>query len=307
MVQLSNSSGTVTKTYDYDAFGVEKNPVATDANPFRYCGEYLDFETNTYYLRARYYDPGIGRFTSEDTYRGNAKDPLSLNLYTYCGNNPIQYYDPSGHDFQDIMLGMALALDKNLSDGFAGWIIYKLTGVNANSPGQYTSEYDFYMGRVIGDVISMAYGAGMSISGILTIIGSVAGGASITIGSGGTLLVGGVAVSVSGVAVGAATTTLGGAIVLSAAGNFGNDLNKMQGAGEQIKASKKDLSKIDDKFLESKVGDIHDFKRDVLKNAKVKDKTLSHYNVRQNAKTGELFLVPNNNSMPALPTGIKIK
>ena len=126
MVQLSNSAGTITKTYDYDAFGVEKNPDPNDTNLFRYCGEYLDFETNTYYLRARYYDPGIGRFTSEDTHwnPGNRvygdnpvkirdyKDPLGLNAYTYIpsiaairqsGNlyaygmsNPVMYVDPTG-------------------------------------------------------------------------------------------------------------------------------------------------------------------------------------------------------------------
>ena len=114
VVQLSNSAGTVIKTYDYDAFGVEKNPVATDANPFRYCGEYLDFETNTYYLRARYYDPGIGRFTSEDTHwnpvnRVYGDNPVkyayapnitvimqSNNLYVYGINNPLFWIDPSG-------------------------------------------------------------------------------------------------------------------------------------------------------------------------------------------------------------------
>ncbi|MCG8481809.1 MAG: RHS repeat-associated core domain-containing protein [Clostridia bacterium] len=60
-----------------------------DINPFRYCGEYFDRETGTYYLRVRDYDPGVGRFTTEDRYRGNMSDPLSLNLYTYCRNNPV--------------------------------------------------------------------------------------------------------------------------------------------------------------------------------------------------------------------------
>ncbi|NCB53033.1 MAG: hypothetical protein EOM54_14335 [Clostridia bacterium] len=71
-------------------------------NPFRYCGEYLDSETVFYYLRARYYDPDLGRFTQEDTYRGIATNPLSLNLYTYCGNNPIIYNDPSGQIWETV-------------------------------------------------------------------------------------------------------------------------------------------------------------------------------------------------------------
>lgn len=67
-----------------------------DVNPFRYCGEYFDKETGTLYLRARYYDPEIGRFISEDIEWGKDTDSLSLNLYTYCGNNPILLNDPSG-------------------------------------------------------------------------------------------------------------------------------------------------------------------------------------------------------------------
>lgn len=97
VVQLANENGTVTKNYAYDAFGNEKNPVSTDVNPFRYCGEYWDSETKTYYLRARYYAPGIGRFTQMDLFLGNTHDPLSLNLYTYCSNNPLRFIDPSGH------------------------------------------------------------------------------------------------------------------------------------------------------------------------------------------------------------------
>ena len=85
-------------TYTYDAFGVEKNIDDSDTNAFRYCGEYYDKETATVYLRARYYNPSTGRFISRDSFAGRRSDPLSLNLYTYCANNPILYFDPSGHD-----------------------------------------------------------------------------------------------------------------------------------------------------------------------------------------------------------------
>mgnify|MGYP000924390666 CR=1 FL=1 len=108
MVQLTGSDGNVTKSYDYDAYGNEKNPDAADANPFRYCGEYFDKETGTYYLRARYYAPGIGRFISEDSYWGKDNDPLSLNLYTYCENEPINRIDPSGHDWLDKVIDSIL-------------------------------------------------------------------------------------------------------------------------------------------------------------------------------------------------------
>ena len=62
-----------------------------------YAGYQYDAETGIYYLNARMYDPVIARFLQEDTYLGDTKDPLSLNRYSYCNNNPISYYDPTGH------------------------------------------------------------------------------------------------------------------------------------------------------------------------------------------------------------------
>ncbi len=97
VVKLADTVGNTVKSYDYDAFGNEKNPDVNDTNAFRYSGEYFDKETGTIYLRARYYNPADGRFTTEDSVRGSAGTPLSLNLYTYCWNNPINAWDPSGY------------------------------------------------------------------------------------------------------------------------------------------------------------------------------------------------------------------
>jgi RHS repeat-associated core domain len=98
VVQIVDSNGNVVNNYDYDEWGNIKSEIEGIENPFKYCGEYFDKETGLYYLRARYYDPTIGRFISEDGYLGDDKDPLSLNLYTYCSNNPVNLIDPSGHD-----------------------------------------------------------------------------------------------------------------------------------------------------------------------------------------------------------------
>jgi RHS repeat-associated protein len=106
---LTDASGALAKTYRYDAFGNEVSPVATDTNPFRYAGQYYDLETNTYYNQARYYNPTTGRFLSEDSFRGYLDNPLSLNLYTYCGNNPVRYYDPDGHFWKEIGDGLKWA------------------------------------------------------------------------------------------------------------------------------------------------------------------------------------------------------
>ena len=98
VVALTNESGSKTKSYSYNAFGVEHNESTLDDNPFRYCGEYYDKETKTIYLRARYYNAAQGRFTQQDGWEyANPEDPLSLNLYTYCWNNPVRYKDYSGN------------------------------------------------------------------------------------------------------------------------------------------------------------------------------------------------------------------
>ena len=89
----------VVASYTYDAFGNLTSQLGESDNPFLYCGEYYDAETQTYYLRARYYNPANGRFTQQDAWAFmDASDPLSLNLYAYCCNNPVMYVDPSGHD-----------------------------------------------------------------------------------------------------------------------------------------------------------------------------------------------------------------
>ena len=64
---------------------------------YRYTGQRLDAATGLYFYNARYYDPGLGRFTQPDTIVPNPGDPQSLNRYSYAGNNPLRYTDPTGH------------------------------------------------------------------------------------------------------------------------------------------------------------------------------------------------------------------
>ena len=97
VVQLVRDNAVVA-SYTYDAFGNLTSQIGNSENPFLYCGEYFDAETQTYYLRARYYNPANGRFTQQDAWAFmDASDPLSLNLYTYCCNNPVMYVDLTGN------------------------------------------------------------------------------------------------------------------------------------------------------------------------------------------------------------------
>ena len=61
-------------------------------NPIRYRSYYYDAETKLYYLKSRYYDPELGRFMTIDDISYLDPDTINgLNLYAYCGNNPVWY------------------------------------------------------------------------------------------------------------------------------------------------------------------------------------------------------------------------
>jgi len=93
---LIDRNGNQVATYYYDAFGTITESTGEQNNPYRYSGYQYDEETGLYYLNSRMYDPTTARFLQEDTYTGDRRDPLSLNLYTYCHNNPVTYDDPNG-------------------------------------------------------------------------------------------------------------------------------------------------------------------------------------------------------------------
>lgn len=86
-----NSSGSIENEYGYNAFGDMHFCNETISNRLRYNAQIMDELTGDYYLRARYYRPSVGRFLQEDVIYDDG-----LNLYAYCGSNPIMYCDPSG-------------------------------------------------------------------------------------------------------------------------------------------------------------------------------------------------------------------
>ncbi|MBZ0304803.1 MAG: RHS repeat-associated core domain-containing protein [Anaerolineae bacterium] len=93
---LADETGTVTDTYDYDAFGEIDAQTGSTPNAYLYTGQQYDAETGLYSLRARYYNPSDGRFLSRDSYAYNHQNPFELNRYSYAANSPITNYDPSG-------------------------------------------------------------------------------------------------------------------------------------------------------------------------------------------------------------------
>jgi len=94
---------------------------------FGYTGEQTDL-TGLQYLRARYYDPGAGRFLTRDSFAGYADLPQSQNPYAYALNNPIRYTDPSGRSslssgnpFIDYASNALTNFTAQLAQGFGNW------------------------------------------------------------------------------------------------------------------------------------------------------------------------------------------
>ena len=92
VTSLSSGSGALANTYTYDSFGNLTASTGTLISPFQYTGREFDPETDTFFYRARYYDPNAGRFTGEDPiqFRGG------VNFYAYVRNSPLNFLDPTG-------------------------------------------------------------------------------------------------------------------------------------------------------------------------------------------------------------------
>jgi RHS repeat-associated protein len=88
----SNQAGSIVLLQTYDAFGAASGL----ANGYSYAGREWDAEIGTYYYRARYYDPKVGRFLSEDLIPAPARALRELNAYTYVANDPVNNTDPLG-------------------------------------------------------------------------------------------------------------------------------------------------------------------------------------------------------------------
>ena len=154
--QLSDAAGRVTDSYFYDAFGNALQGGSGDTpNPFRYTGQQLDPSGN-YYLRARYYNSGNGRFLSHDPLMGNSSDPISMHRYLYASADGVNGSDPSGEDTL-ISISTSLSFWTVLGRGAVGAVI----GGAVGGADAYLAGGDVMEGAATG----AAFGFGLGVIG----------------------------------------------------------------------------------------------------------------------------------------------
>ena len=105
VVNLTDANGNEVASYHLDAWGNFRfpNELTQSANRFAFTGHIYDTETGLYNAKARYFDPKLGRFISQDSFLGQIDEPPSLHRYLYGWNRPTFYIDPDGHSVKDAL------------------------------------------------------------------------------------------------------------------------------------------------------------------------------------------------------------
>ena len=128
VTSLTDASGDIAVTYDYDEFGRQTNSTGTVYNPLRYSGannSYYDIETGLYKMGVRYYQSDIGRWLTRDDYEGEQTAPQSQNRYIYTENNPITKADPSGFKSKNVVRKKVIKKMTNFGFSLWGVLYYK--------------------------------------------------------------------------------------------------------------------------------------------------------------------------------------
>ena len=169
VIGIRDVNNNVVARYIYEAFGKVTvfNYTSTligDVNPIRYRSYYYDTDLKLYWLTSRYYDPETGRFISPDDWSYlDYKKINGLNLYAYSKNNPVMYYDPSGHlVWWAIALIVVAAIAITAAIAFAGavgigYISYSTKRESSDKEKQPTNAQDYLKEPYVGDGFKVYY------------------------------------------------------------------------------------------------------------------------------------------------------
>ena len=137
--QVVNNAGAVVLNYTYSPFGqtLEQSKATGfeySFNNFMFTGQWYDTEFSQYYLRARMYDPALGRFTTRDPVEGKYKKPITLHKYLYCQNNPLNRIDLTGR-FSTSEISITNGIIGGLLGGLFGGTVNEIFGDGSFTTG----------------------------------------------------------------------------------------------------------------------------------------------------------------------------
>lgn len=146
---------------DYTPFGQDLFDSGVVAAPqqqadpnFKFTGQQNDASTGLYYYGARYYDPEIGRFITEDTYEGDLANPLSQNPYIYVLANPLRFNDPTGHRSEEFCVDENVNSDVvELFEGMDEWDKLEQSNVKSEDVRELQTlltDYGYDVGEING-------------------------------------------------------------------------------------------------------------------------------------------------------------
>ena len=148
---IVDENGSGVTSYTYTDYGETSKYSSKDFyNEICYTSEVYDELTGLYYLNARYYNPENYSFITQDSYRGEQKEYNTWNLYAYCGENPINYVDPSGHKREKIY-GVYLEVKRKKNDKEKTKYVEALYKIANKS--QFKSKYKLFENEVARKVL----------------------------------------------------------------------------------------------------------------------------------------------------------
>jgi len=276
---ITNASGTIIATVATKPFGEPHSPaISTD---YLFTGKELD-DTGLYYFAARYYDPSVGRFITQDSWKGNLGEPTTQNGYIYVLNNPLGYVDPTGNipQWAQNMLDHSAGFTYQFLNSMTGGLGSKL-GMDRYADGQSEA---YQSGRQAGAATALGLSTYTAVMGVAKITG---GGVLVLTGFG--ALPGGSMTLVGTIEGGYAL------VVAKAAGDYIAKAS-MQGGGGSTEPQPSNPKKVDSKYLEKHGIDAHKLKRDTLGSKA----PISEYNVYADRNGG--LWIQRNGSKSWIPT-----
>jgi RHS repeat-associated protein len=154
--QLADPTGQVVASYSFSPFSVPLGE--SGGEPYGYTGEQWDASAGLVFLRARYYNPSLGIFTSKDPLAGDPRRPQTFNGYMYANQNPLRYRDPSGYDGQDVtefLMGVVYQWIANNYDALGISAKSQLRAGAEEVAEQHRYSVPFQIGRFTGSMIGI--------------------------------------------------------------------------------------------------------------------------------------------------------